>query len=182
MLTFTLNSNFFATANNHGGSGETTTMDGKLDFELTFPTAIAMTANIVEGGIYKTTGNGTVGVGGGAVIAEAIDPISHETITNGNLGNSAVFNPVTGGWSSFLEVTGFQHSYLSYEISLDNILTAESLASPIQGSAMIAKKQFSIVVTTDGTTGGAGPTQLPEPASLGFFTIGALALLKRRRA
>ncbi len=181
VLSFTLNSNFFAAANNHGGSGETTTMDGKLDFTLTFPFAVELTANIVEGGIYKTVGNGTVGVGGGSVIAEAVDPVSHETITNGNLGDLSVFNPVTSAWSSFLQVTGFQHPYTTYEITVDNILTAESLASPIQGSAMIAKKQFSIVITTDGSKGGSGPP-VPEPASLGLLTIGALALLKRRRA
>jgi hypothetical protein len=181
VLTFTPSSDFFAAANNHGGSGETSTMTGKLDFDLTFSSAIKLTANIVEDGIYNTSGNGTVSVSGGSVIAEAVDPVPNEKILNGNLGAGAVFNPVTHGWTAFLQITGFQNAYTTYKLSIDNDLIAESLASSTLGSAMITKKDFSIVITTDGSTGGGGPP-IPEPASLGLFAIGVLALLKRRRA
>ena len=180
VLTFTLNSNFFASANNHGGGGETTTMAGKLDFQLTFSTPIELTATINEGGIFATAGNGTVTVGGGTVMAEGVDPVTPETITNGNLGAGAVFDPATRGWSSTAQVTGFQHAYTTYVITVDNDLTAESLIGPPLGSAMIAKKEFSIVVTDDGTNGGSGRS-VPEPASLGVMAIGAMGLLRRRR-
>ena len=44
---------------------------------------------------------------------------------------------------------------------------------------MIAKKDFTIIITTDGSTGSGPP--IPEPASLGVLALGTLALLSRRR-
>jgi hypothetical protein len=60
---------------------------------------------------------------------------------------------------------------------VDNDLIAESLAGA-PGFASIAKKNFSIIFTTDGSSGG-GP--IPEPASLGVLVLGAGALFLRRR-
>lgn len=178
-LTFTPSSNFFAAANSFGG-GKTSEMTGKLDFLVTFDSAVQLTLNVYEDGLFSKSGSGIVGVAGGAVVAEAFNAVSTETHANGNLAGGTTFNAGAGSWSSFLQVTGFTGAFTTYKISIDNDLLAEALATNDGGTAAIAKKNFAVILTTDGSTGG-GPN-VPEPASLGILAIGGLALVARRRS
>jgi len=176
-LTFTPTSDFLATANSSSG-GQTTTMDGKLDLTVTLATAGHLTTNIYENGIWATSGTGTVNATGGVVVQEADDVVSKETHGNffGTGQPGAVYN-ASGTWNLFDQVTGFSGSFTTYHISIDNTLIAEALA-PGAGSAFLAKKDFQIIFTTDGSS---GTPNTPEPASLGVLALGGVALLARRR-
>lgn len=163
VLNFTLNSNFFAAANNAGG-GEKETVAGKLDFNLTFDAPLNLTATLQEGGVYSEVGVGDASVFGGMIITGG-----SEQIGSGLLGSNAVFNPANGTWSSSLQLDGFAGAYQTYRFTIDNDLTAFAPTADTFGSAAIAKKDFQIIIT------------IPEPASLGILGAGALALVSRRR-
>ena len=174
---------FFASADNASG-GMTSIMSGKLDLLFTSDTAFEMTVNVFEDGIWSTTGNGRVSAAGaipsGIVVTEQDDLLSPEQHAHPFQTNDAVYS-ADGTWHLYSQLTGFTQDYHSYKITIDNDLLAESLfnLNMASGSASIAKKDFSIVITTDGSNGG-GP-QVPEPASLGVLGLGAAALLYRRR-
>lgn len=173
-LSFITTADFLASASSASG-GKTTTMDGKLDLIITFDAPVKLTTNIFEDGIWSTTGNGTVNVLGGLIVSEADNVVSTESI--GNAFPAETYNG-SGTWKLFDQVTGFVGSYRSYKISIDNTLIAEAIGgSP--GTAYIAKKDFQITFTTDGSTGGGPP--IPEPASLGVLALGSIALLARRK-
>jgi hypothetical protein len=160
--------NMLATANNSTG-GERQVLDGGLSFFITFDSPIQLTANVFEDGMYGTTGNGAVSVTEILIVSDAAGTETHHN-------NFPAASYANGYWSLTDQVTGFSGSYTTYKISLDNILQATSLASEASGSAMIAKKDFTITITTDGGGGG-----VPEPASLGVLAMGSLALMARRR-
>lgn len=173
-LTFTPTSGFFAAANNLGG-GEKEAMTGKLDFEITLDSPLALSMVVKENGLFNTSGNGTVGIFGGAVVQSVGGPNPAENASNGNLASAATYNSLAGSWTAALPVTGIQFNHSTYRITVDNDLFAQSVADQIVGTASIAKKNFSIIITT--TQGG----DIPEPASLGVLALGGLGLLARRR-
>jgi len=182
-LDFVPTADFFASASAQPG-GQTTTMDGKLDIVVLFPgTPIHLTTNVFEDGLWQTSGTGTVKVNGGLVVT-AVDPTTFVSLgslgeSHGNTFGTANFSG-DGTWKLFDQVTGFTGQYTAYKISIDNVLIAQALApSPnSQGDAAIYKKDFSLLLTTDGSGGGGN---IPEPASLGVLALGSLALLARRR-
>jgi len=194
-LTFAPNSGFFASANNLAG-GKSSTFAGVLAFDITFDSAVKLTTNIFEDGIYSVSGqNSRVAVVGdalsGVVISQQDNILAPESLTS-VFKTSAVISPIpnpvnstfpsgSGAWSLYNQTTGFSKNYQKYRIVVDNDLLAEALLNPQQapGFAAIAKKDFSIVFTFDGSSGG-GPI-VPEPASLGVLALGGLALLARRR-
>jgi len=181
VLTFTPTSDFMAFASNSGGSfGKTVVMDGKLDFNLTMDQQTGpqkLTVNVYEDGVYAFTGNGTGGVTGGLVVdglnGSLVAVESHSASLPAETRNGV------GGWTDFAQASGFTTSFLTYHISIDNTLLAESLSAQSGGSAYVAKKDFTLIITTDGSTGGGSGA--PEPASLGVLATGGLALLARRR-
>lgn len=166
-LLYTLDSGFFAAANNVGG-GERQSVIGKLDFEITFDAPINLQATMSEAGLYSEVGVGEASVFGGMLITAVANG---QQRGSGLLGNVATFNPANGTWSSSLTVDGFTQAYQTYRFSIDNDLIAFAPTNNAFGSAAIAKKEFIIIVR---------PT-IPEPASLGVLGIGGLALLARRR-
>jgi hypothetical protein len=164
-ITFTPSSQFFAAANNAGG-GKTTELDGKLDIVFTADSAFTLgSAQILEDGIWNTTPNGTVKVSGGLVVTNQTT-----STVNGNSFGAANF--AAGGlWTLSDNLTGnFGGASNSYRLSIDNALVAEALAGTAGGSGYIAKKDFTIILST-----------VPEPASLGVLALGGLALIARRR-
>ena len=159
-------------------AGQTTTLDGSLDIIVTFSSAIQLTTNIFEDGVYSTSGTGTVGASGGVTVW-AVDPQTHTKLEefHGNSFGNPTLNP-NGTWTLFDQVTGFEDSFSAYMIHIDNTLLAQALlpVPTADGSAYIAKKDFTLVLTSDGSGG-----NVPEPASLSVLALGGLALLTRRR-
>jgi len=197
-LTFSPSSGFFASANNLSG-GKTSTFAGLLAFDITFDSAVKLTTNIFEDGIYSVSGqNSRVGVNSndlasGVVISQLDNLLSPEAIGN-SFKTNAIVSPLptglgntlpsgSGVWTLYDQVTGFTKSYSKYHVVIDNDLIAEALVNPNQapGFAAIAKKDFSIVFTFDGSSGGGPNPTTPEPASLGVLALGGLSLLARRR-
>jgi len=185
-LTFNPTSGFFASANNlpNPTGGKTSILSAKLDFDITFDSAINLTANIFEDGIWSALGGGAVSANRGdlssGVVITQLSDLDHPSHIGNSFATSAVTSfPSDGTWTLFDKVTGFSTTYAKYHITIDNDLIAEALASQTPEFASIAKKDFSIVITTDGSSGG-GPST-PEPASLGVLAIGGMALLARRR-
>ncbi len=182
-ITFTPSSAFFASANNHA-FGEKTILSGELTFNISFDTPIHLTTNIYENGIWATSGDGSVSVNSadlpdGVQVTETDDALMNAT------GNSFATHAVTnfasaGTWSLFDQVQSLPGAYSTYHVVVDNDLLAEALANVTSSSASIAKKDFTIIFTTDGSNGGGAPPA-PEPASLGVLALGALGLLGRRR-
>jgi hypothetical protein len=169
-ITLSPTAEFLATANNAGG-GKTTVMDGQLSFYVTFDSPVSLTTTLYEDGIWITSGNGTVNVNGGMVVSEADNTPTSQSHSNNF--PAVTFNN-SGYWSLSNQVSGFNNTFTKYKISIDNTLLAESLMSESSGSAYIAKKDFTLILNTDG--GG-----VPEPSSLGVLATGCLALLARRR-
>jgi hypothetical protein len=177
-LTFSPSAGFFATANNLGGSStQTFVLDGHLSFDVSFDSPVKLTTNIIEDGIYNTTGNAMVSVAGGGSVTPLAPLPTGPAIINGNLGSNVTYNASSDSWSGNLQITGFQTAYTSYSVSLDNILTAEAFAGQSFTSSMIAKKDFTLYLTTDGSSG----TGVPEPASLSMLGLGFVAIIARRR-
>lgn len=159
-------------------AGETSTLDGSITILVTFPSAVQLTTSIFEDGVYRTTGTGTVDAYGGITVT-ALDATTLTKLPEFH-GNS-YFNPTfntNGTWVLSDQVTGFTSSYSAYLIHVDNTLFAQALLTTptADGLAWIAKKDFSLVLTTEG-----GGGKIPEPASLGVLALGSLALLARRR-
>jgi hypothetical protein len=165
-IAFTPSSQFFAAANNAGG-GKTTELDGKLDVIFTADNPFILgSVQILEDGIYSTSGNGTKNVTGGFVVTNQAT-----STTGGNSFPGATFAS-SGLWTLSDTLTGaVGGASASYKLSIDNALLAESLAGAAGGSAYIAKKDFTIIIQTG----------VPEPASLGVLALGSLALIARRR-
>jgi hypothetical protein len=182
-LTFNVSSGFFASANNLSG-GKSSTFDGLIAFDIDFGEAVNLTTNIFEDGIWAKSGNGRVDVKAadlpsGAFVHQ-LDNLGAPESHGGSFWTNAIaaFNP-NGTWNLYNQVGGFTKAYRKYHIVIDNALIAESVASQTPGFAAIAKKDFSIIFTFDGSNGG-GPI-VPEPASLGVLALGSLAMLARRR-
>lgn len=163
-IVFNPSSQFFAAANNAGG-GKTTELDGKLDFLFNETSPITIqSVQILEDGIWNTQPNGTVNVKGGLVVTNQTN-----SATVGNSFGAATF--AAGGlWTLTDNLTGGFGTSNSYKLSIDNALVAEALAGQTGASAYIAKKDFTVIITT-----------VPEPASLGVLALGAVALVSRRR-
>ncbi len=167
-LTFTVTSDFLSTANTTTGS-KISTMDGMLNLVITFNTPVSLTTNVYENGIYSQMGSAVANVTGKVTVSNAA-----ATETHSNFFPTPVLDP-SGTWSIADQLTGFSTSSTSYNVSIDNTLLATSTG----GSALIAKKDFTIIFTTDGSAGNGQPS--PEPASLGVLALGGVALLARRR-
>ena len=175
-INFSLSPQFFAMANSSGG-GATSETDGKLTFTFTADLPFQATVTVNEDGVFSTGGDGVVLPSGGLIVTPNVDSPSEE------LGNSFPAPTLNGAmgpntWQISDTLTGFQNSYSSYKISIDNNLFAEALAGNGGGNASITKRDFTIFISTNGSPGGAPPT--PEPATLGVLAIGALALIRRR--
>jgi len=164
-IVFTPSSQFFASSNNAGG-GKTVEMDGQLTITFTADAAFQANVQLLEDGIRGVTGNGTANAQAGLVVTNPNTLEAH-----GGSAGANIANPLgPGTWSLSTSAAGFSTSSATYRISIDNTLLAESLGSQTPGSAYIAKKDFTLVITT-----------IPEPASLGVLALGSLALLSRRR-
>jgi hypothetical protein len=164
-IVFTPSSQFFASANNFGG-GKTAEMDGKLDISFTADSPFLANVQLLEDGIRGVTGNGTATATAGLVVT---NPTTNEN--HGGSASANIANPLgTGTWNLTTGASGFSTTSATYRISVDNTLLAESLAGAASGSAYIAKKDFTIIITT-----------IPEPASVGVLALGSLALIARRR-
>jgi hypothetical protein len=163
-LTFAPSADFLAQADNTVGT-ERQTFDGELSFLVTFDSPVHLTTNLYEDGFYQTTGNGVTNVTGTVTVSDF----------NGVESPRNSFFPVASAsnhyWSLFDQVTGFSGAYTTYKISLDNVLEAQAFTSQTSSSALIAKKDFTLILTTD----------VPEPATLGVLAVGSLALIARRR-
>ncbi len=168
-LTFALTPSVFsATASNSTG-GQTTQMDGKLDFNVSFSSPVFLQAMFSESGSDITQNTGTVSMLAGAVITET-DNLA-QTTDGGNF--TSIF---TGNsWSAGLTTDGFTQEYSNYHISLDNELIAEALANANLSTATIEKTTLTITLTP-----GAG-TPAPEPATLALLAMPLAALALRRR-
>jgi hypothetical protein len=167
-LTFAPRADFTAQAVNTFG-GQDQTFDGGLMFRITFDAPVRITANLSESGFYQTTGNGTWNVSGLMEIWDAADTEQRQrAFPAPSFADNA--------WNLTDTVAGFNGSYTTYYVSLDNILRATSVGLDTAGSALVAKKKFSITFITDGGGGG-----VPEPASLSVLAVGSLALMARRR-
>jgi len=199
-LSFNPSSGFAASANNLAG-GKTQSFAGLLAFDITFDNAVKLTTNIYEDGIYSVSGlNSRVGVATsdsasgvivteqdtgtsqfvGSVFKTAATIVPPATGLGGSFPNPQP-NGASGVWTLFDQATGFAANYKKYHVVIDNDLIAEALVNPnnAPGFAAIAKKDFSIIFTFDGSSG-QGPG-VPEPASLGVLALGGLSLLARRR-
>lgn len=176
-VVFTPTADFMAYASNGGGPyGQSAQMDGKLDFYITLDAPAKLTTNIYENGVDSTSGNGTFSLTGGAVVSGLnLSLVAVETHSNSF---PAATPNGTGGWNLYDQVDTFGSTYSTYKISIDNTLLVSALSSQTPGSAYLAKKDFTLIFTTDGSSGGG---QTPEPASLGVLATGCLALLVRRR-
>jgi hypothetical protein len=185
-VTFAPTSAFGVSVNNLAG-GKTQTFAGLLAFDINFgadvPAGFKLTANVFEDGTYSRSGTGRVAVNSAdlasGIIVTALDGPAEQRGNSFVTNATVAFNtPPAGTWTLFDQVTGFASNHTRYHVVVDNDLLAEAL-SGAPAFASIAKKDFSIVFTTDGSTGG-GP-QVPEPASLTMLGAGAALLLGRRR-
>jgi hypothetical protein len=194
---FSPGSGFFASANNLAG-GKTSIFSGTLSFDITFDSPIRLTANIFEDGIYSVSGpNSRASVNApdlasGVVINQLDSLLAPERIGNSyrsnaivnpfNVSNGNSFSAGSGVWFLYDQATGFSKTYQKYHVVIDNDLIAESslniLNSP--GFAAVAKKDFSIVFTLDGS-GLGGPPLTPEPSSLGTLLAAVAGILALRR-
>jgi len=107
-LTFSPNSGFFASANNLSG-GKTSTFAGLLAFDITFDSAVKLTTNIFEDGIYSVSGqNSRVGVNttdlaSGALVSQLDNLLLPEQIGN-SFRTNAVVSPLPTGAGNNLPV------------------------------------------------------------------------------
>jgi hypothetical protein len=158
--------------------GQTTNLDGSLDIVVTFASPVQLSTTIYEDGIYLTSGTGTVNAYAGVTVW-AVNP---ETLVKLSGPKPGLFNNPTfldsGMWTLSGQAGGFSDTHLAYMIHIDNNLMAQALLPDpgADGTAWIAKKDFTLVLTDE--SGGGG---VPEPASLGVLALGALTLLARRR-
>lgn len=173
-MSFIVTSDFLASANTASG-GKINTMNGDLVLTVSFPTQVQLTATVLEDGIWSKGGVGTVDVTGQIKVEEADhgnSPIESHTVAFG----PETYDP-SGTWKLQTTAPSFSGAFFSYTITIDNTLVASALASQGTGSSLIAKKDFTLLLTTDGSSG-AGT---PEPASLGILALGGLTLLVRRK-
>jgi hypothetical protein len=174
LITFVPSPNYYATTSSSGGS-KTTEIDGTLDFSVKFDSQIHLTVNLLEDGVWSTTGDGSASISGTLKVSEADHAVPQESFNNSfpTAGQDS-----SGIWNVTDQITGFSGQYQNYNIVVTNSLIAEALAPQGPGTAFVAKKQFSIILTSDGSNGGGG---IPEPASIGVLGLGTLALIARRR-
>ena len=196
-VTFYPSSGFSTGSVNNLAGGKSNSFQGLLSFDIEFDTTVHLTTNIFESGIYSAAGNGRAAVNSpdlasGAVVTP-MDPvvaapdalgITHVFLTTALVaptpigpGHNFPANS-SGSWHLYDQITGFSMAYKKYHVVIDNDLLAESAPSQLPGFATVAKKNFSISFTFDGSSGGA---VIPEPASLSLLAFGTLALLARRR-
>ncbi len=166
-LVFEPNASFVAFAPNAVGSGDTT--DGRLQFLLTAkPGNFLGLITVNEGGDFTISGSGTVNVGGSIRIK---DPV-----TTLNIGSAVGFSKTgvpssgtsDGLWSATATIDLTNLNRTEVLVVIDNTLSAS--VNSTDGSAFIAKKDFSVAVTTF----------VPEPASLALLGIGSLVILTGR--
>ncbi|MCL2647655.1 MAG: PEP-CTERM sorting domain-containing protein [Phycisphaerales bacterium] len=138
-------------------------LDGHLVIDVHFDEPVSLVATISEAGVFTTTGDGQVGVVGGTVVLEAVNPLATETHAadlDTTIGN--------GAWSATATTAPFNNFFTDYQIVIDNDL----FASAITGSSSISKMAFMIQIV---------PTPVPEPAALSLLGLAAPTLLLRRR-
>jgi hypothetical protein len=161
-VTFTPSSQFFATASNSAG-GTTMETDGNLDFIVNFDSPVPLNVDVLEDGVWNTTGGGSKNLTGGITVTN----LGTSTVGGNSFGFTAFASPGFWTLSDFLSgPIGSPSS--SYKISISNTLLAEPLvSSPPGSSSYIATKDITIIFT-----GFA-----PEPSSLALLASGSVFLL-----
>ena len=136
---FTTLSNFNALAN-YNQNVASNVMDGKLDFSLTFDSAVNVTFTLNESGTWATSSGGAnfLSAGGQIHTPSNNNPIS-------GAGNVATTFNTDGTWSGTAQFSSYIGAFSVYNFSVDNFLDAEA---PIAGSsASLVKNSFSITIT-----------------------------------
>jgi len=148
-------------------------LDAHIKFTITTSSPVDLELLLQEGGHFETVGNGQVQATGAQFVVNAINGQFTEQ-KNSNI--VATFN-ADGSWVGSADVNGFSKAYSQYTVDVNNILAASAL--DLDSAADIHKKDFSIFIPcTDCAPPGGG---VPEPASLGLLSLGAIGLLARRR-
>lgn len=178
-------SNFEASASN--GSAQTTS--DRLSFTLTAPAGKEITqVKLHELGDWSILGGGSVKVSGALYITKLNSPgfgtVYSDTLDTvyKDFENNITYNPPagkpnipgSGTWDGDFVIT-MPAGVTSVQVVLNNILQA---TSTVGGTSFIQKKELG--------QAGTDPqfkvdVILPEPSSLSFLGLGAIALLRRSR-
>jgi hypothetical protein len=161
--------NFRAVAN--GGGTQTTT--DRISFTLDVaPGNFFESFRVVETGDYSITNGGTV------------DSRALLTVNNASGAGQAVANAVgtptfplavvqpdnqSNFWNIATNLNVLPNGWTRVNVTLDGAVEA---ASPVSGTSQIEKKVGGVTITVN----------IPEPATASILSLGAAALLRRRRA
>jgi len=175
------------TISTSGGATQTSaTLTDRLTFDLTLPTAVNPMFIVNEAGAF-TGLNGGVGILAPTVLVETPDthlPLSSVTATLSPHASPFVGpDPTTTviNWSGTASANANGLTSFHIEISNDLSVVAPTATAGLISFAQLEKRSFSVGFCPNCATSGGG-SGIPEPASLGFLSVGLTALLLRRRA
>lgn len=172
------------------GSGGSDITDGQLNFSIMSAPGTGISSILFsEGGDFSLLGTGsaaTMITGGisvhveiievdGVALPSPIDVLATVSFTANLASSPTALSPwsntlfVDFGPSLVLNNVSYQLGVTKADIVLDDLLAAISQTS---STALIAKKDFQIIPTIEGDN-------IPEPASLALFTLGAACVIRR---